>query len=82
VLIRVTVCGVCRTDLHILDGELPHPKLPLIPGRQIVGTVTALGEGVTQFTLGNRVGVPRLGQTCDHCRYCRSQRENLRDLAP
>jgi alcohol dehydrogenase, propanol-preferring len=80
-LIRVSVCGVCRTDLHILDGELPHPKLPLVPGHQIVGTVTALGEGVTQFALGDRVGVPWLGRTCDHCRYCRSQRENLCDQA-
>jgi alcohol dehydrogenase, propanol-preferring len=81
VLIRVSVCGVCRTDLHILDGELPHPKLPLVPGHQIVGTVTALGEGVTQFALGDRVGVPWLGRTCDHCHYCRSQRENLCDQA-
>jgi propanol-preferring alcohol dehydrogenase len=81
VLIRVSVCGVCRTDLHILDGELPHPKLPLVLGHQIVGTVTALGEGVTQFALGDRVGVPWLGRTCDHCHYCRSQRENLCDQA-
>jgi len=68
VLIRVHACGVCRTDLHVLDGELAHPKLPLVPGHQIVGTVEGSGE---------RVGVPWLGWTCGECRYCRSGRENL-----
>jgi D-arabinose 1-dehydrogenase-like Zn-dependent alcohol dehydrogenase len=64
VLIRVRACGVCRTDLHILDGELTDPKLPLVPGHQIIGTVVAMGEEVEQFTMGDRVGVPWLGQTC------------------
>lgn len=77
----VRACGVCRTDLHILDGELDRPKLPLILGHQIVGTVTALGEGVERFQVGDRVGVPWLGWTCGVCRYCRSGRENLCDRA-
>lgn len=77
VLIQVQTCGVCRTDLHIIDGELPHPKLPLIPGHQIVGTVAALGAGVTRFRVGDRVGVPWLGWTDDTCAYCRGGRENL-----
>lgn len=81
VLIRVHTCGICRTDLHILDGELNEPKLPLIMGHQIVGTVVETGPAVTQLQLGQRVGVPWLGQTCDHCRYCRSQQENLCDNA-
>jgi propanol-preferring alcohol dehydrogenase len=81
VLIRVNACGICRTDLHILDGELTQPKLPLIPGHQIVGTVVALGSQVTQFRVGDRIGVPWLGHTCNHCRYCQSQRENLCDTA-
>jgi len=80
-LLRVAACGVCRTDLHILDGELTEPKLPLVPGHEIVGYVEALGEGVTGLTLGQRVGVPWLGFTCGHCAYCRSGRENLCDAA-
>jgi alcohol dehydrogenase, propanol-preferring len=81
VLIRVHACAVCRTDLHIVDGELTHPKLPLIPGHQIVGTVEAIGNNVDNFTIGQRVGVPWLGHTCNHCRYCLSDRENLCDRA-
>jgi propanol-preferring alcohol dehydrogenase len=81
ILIRVHACAVCRTDLHIVDGELKHPKIPLIPGHQIVGTVETLGEGVEDFQVGDRVGVPWLGYTCNHCRYCLSDRENLCDYA-
>ena len=79
ILIEVSACGVCRTDLHVVDGELTQPKLPLVPGHEIVGRVTALGEGVNGFTLGERVGVPWLGGTCGECPYCRSGRENLCD---
>ena len=79
VLIRVHTCGVCRTDLHIVDRELPHPKLPLIPGHEIVGTVVRAGDGVERLTSGERVGVPWLGHTCGECRYCLSGRENLCD---
>jgi alcohol dehydrogenase, propanol-preferring len=81
VLIRVHACAVCRTDLHIVDGELTQPKLPLVLGHQIVGTVEAVGERVEKFSVGDRVGVPWLGHTCDHCRYCLSGRENLCDYA-
>ena len=81
VLIRVHACGVCRTDLHVVDGELPEPKLPLVLGHQIVGTVVATGEEVERFVPGDRVGVPWLGYTCGVCRYCRSGRENLCDRA-
>jgi alcohol dehydrogenase, propanol-preferring len=82
VLIQVRTCGVCRTDLHVVDGELTQPKLPLIPGHQIVGTVASYGAGASgAFALGTRVGVPWLGQTCNHCRYCQSGRENLCDSA-
>jgi alcohol dehydrogenase, propanol-preferring len=81
VLIQVRACGVCRTDLHIVDGELTQPKLPLILGHQIVGTVAAVGEQVKQFQIGSRVGVPWLGHTCNCCRYCLSGRENLCDYA-
>ncbi len=81
ILIRVHACAVCRTDLHIVDGELKHPKIPLVPGHQIVGTVETLGEGVEDFQVGDRVGVPWLGYTCNHCRYCLSNRENLCDYA-
>jgi alcohol dehydrogenase, propanol-preferring len=81
VLIRVVACGVCRTDLHIVDGELTEPKLPLIPGHEIVGTLVEAGEGVTQFGSGARIGVPWLGWTCGHCRYCLSGRENLCEFA-
>jgi propanol-preferring alcohol dehydrogenase len=80
-LLRVRACGVCRTDLHIVDGELREPKLPLIPGHQIVGTVVAHGRGASRFSLGARVGVPWLGWTCGQCRYCKSGRENLCDRA-
>ena len=79
VLIRVQACGVCRTDLHIVDGELTEPKLPLILGHEIVGTVAALGDQVIKFRVGDRIGVPWLGHTCGHCRYCRGGRENLCD---
>lgn len=82
VLIRVHTCGVCRTDLHVVDGELTQPKLPLIPGHQIVGTVVSHGGNTSgAFPVGTRVGVPWLGQTCNHCRYCLSGRENLCDQA-
>lgn len=81
VLLKVGACGVCRTDLHILDGELAEPKLPLIPGHEIVGIVTAKGERVERFAIGQRLGVPWLGHTCGHCRYCLSGRENLCDDA-
>src|SRR5213595_1828368 len=79
VLIRVRACGVCRTDLHVVDGELPDPKLPLVLGHQIVGTVVATGKQVERFSPGDRVGVPWLGNTCGTCRYCRGGRENLCD---
>lgn len=80
-LLSVRACGVCRTDLHILDGELSRPKLPLVPGHQIVGTVAGAGEGAARFAPGDRVGVPWLGWTCGECRFCRSGRENLCDRA-
>lgn len=80
-LLRVATCGICRTDLHVLDGELNEPHLPLIPGHQIVGRVVALGPGVTDVTVGQRVGVPWLGGTCGECVHCRSGRENLCDRA-
>lgn len=81
VLLRVHACGVCRTDLHVLDGELPHPRLPLIPGHEIVGIVVGKGARVGRFAVGQRVGVPWLGYTCGHCRYCTGGRENLCDEA-
>jgi propanol-preferring alcohol dehydrogenase len=79
VLVRVRACAVCRTDLHVVDGELPHPKLPLIPGHEIVGQVLACGPGPAPFAGGQRVGIPWLGHTCGACPYCRSGRENLCD---
>jgi propanol-preferring alcohol dehydrogenase len=79
VLLRVHACGVCRTDLHVFDGELPDPKLPLVLGHEIVGTVEAIGSQVTRFAVGDRVGVPWLGYTCGICAYCKSGRENLCD---
>jgi alcohol dehydrogenase, propanol-preferring len=79
VLIRVAACGVCRTDLHIVDGDLTHPKLPLVPGHEIVGTVTAVGSKVPRTREGNRIGVPWLGWTDGKCPFCRSERENLCD---
>jgi propanol-preferring alcohol dehydrogenase len=77
VLLRVRACAVCRTDLHIIDGDLRDPKLPLVLGHEIVGTVAARGANATRFQVGARVGVPWLGWTCGECRYCRSNRENL-----
>ena len=77
--VKITACGVCRTDLHVVDGELTHPKLPIIPGHEIVGRIDALGEGVEGLRLGERVGVPWLGHTCGVCPYCTSGRENLCD---
>lgn len=81
VLVKVTACAVCRTDLHVLDGELPHPKLPLVPGHEIVGIIEEIGGGVEGFQAGQRVGVPWLGWTCGVCAYCRTGRENLCDEA-
>src|SRR5215211_7303757 len=75
--VKVEACAVCRTDLHVVDGDLADPKLPLIPGLEIVGTVDALGAGLGGFRLGERVGVPWLGHTCGRCPYCESGRENL-----
>jgi propanol-preferring alcohol dehydrogenase len=79
ILVTVAACGVCRTDLHVVDGELPEPKLPLVPGHEIVGRVAAIGAGVAGFAVGQRVGVPWLGHTCGVCPYCSSDRENLCD---
>ncbi len=81
VLIRVGACGVCRTDLHIIDGELASPALPLILGHEIAGTVAAAGPNVSRFRVGDRVGVPWLGRTCGTCRYCEKKMENLCDNA-
>jgi propanol-preferring alcohol dehydrogenase len=81
VLIRIHACGVCRTDLHLVDDELPDPRLPIIPGHEIVGTVVAAGARVERFAAGDRVGVPWLGSTCGDCAYCRMGRENLCDDA-
>ncbi len=79
VRVRVAACGVCRTDLHVVDGELPDPKLPIIPGHEIVGRIDVVGSGVTDLDVGMRVGIPWLGRTCGHCEYCVSGRENLCD---
>jgi propanol-preferring alcohol dehydrogenase len=79
--VKVAACGVCRTDLHVVDGELPHAKQPLIPGHEIVGTVVEVGANVAGFGRGDRVGIPWLGYTCGECVYCRSGRENLCDRA-
>jgi propanol-preferring alcohol dehydrogenase len=79
ILVAVAVCGVCRTDLHVVDGELPDPKLPIVPGHEIVGRVAALGAGVSGFSVGERIGVPWLGATCGTCAYCRAEAENLCD---
>lgn len=81
VRVRIEACGVCRTDLHVVDGDLSHPKLPLIPGHEIVGRITELAPDVTGLRLGQRVGVPWLGWTCGTCPYCRKQQENLCDNA-
>jgi propanol-preferring alcohol dehydrogenase len=79
VRVRVAACGVCRTDLHVVDGELPNPKLPIIPGHEIVGRIDVVGRGVDHLVSGMRVGIPWLGRTCGHCQYCCSGRENLCD---
>lgn len=81
VLIRVAACGVCRTDLHVVDGELEGGKMPIVPGHEIVGTVEAVGREVDSVAVGTRIGVPWLGWTCGRCSYCRSGRENLCDSA-
>ena len=81
VLVKVGACGLCRTDLHVVDGELTHPKLPLIPGHQIVGEVVETGTGVDAVSVGDRIGIPWLGWTCGVCVYCTSGRENLCDRA-
>jgi alcohol dehydrogenase, propanol-preferring len=80
-LIRVFACAVCRTDLHVVDGELMQPKLPLIPGHEIVGTIEAKGDGAERFEIGDRVGIPWLGWSCGECVYCKSGKENLCDRA-
>jgi propanol-preferring alcohol dehydrogenase len=77
VLVKVSVCGVCRTDLHVIEGELPRQVLPIIPGHQIIGRVEQVGEGVTRFKIGDRVGIPWLHQTCGVCEFCREGKENL-----
>ena len=79
VLLEVSACGVCRTDLHIVDGELPAAKSPVVPGHEIVGRVVARGSAATRFATGDRIGVPWLGGTCGHCSYCATRRENLCD---
>jgi propanol-preferring alcohol dehydrogenase len=81
VLLRVHACAVCRTDLHVVDADLTEPKLPLVPGHEIIGTVASIGPGVERFGVGDRVGVPWLGWTCGLCAFCRSGRENLCDRA-
>ncbi|ODT21017.1 MAG: alcohol dehydrogenase [Hyphomicrobium sp. SCN 65-11] len=77
VRVKVAACGVCRTDLHIVDGELTEPKLPIIPGHEIVGRIESVGDGVAAFRIGDRVGIPWLGHTCGHCTYCATGHENL-----
>ncbi len=77
--VRITACGVCRTDLHVVDGELPAPKLPIIPGHEIVGRIDAIGPGVEDLEIGQRVGIPWLGHTCGVCSYCNGGEENLCD---
>lgn len=81
ILIKVNACGICRTDLHVVDGELKYPKLPLVPGHQIVGVIEALGKEVQSFTVGQRIGVPWLGGSCGVCQFCLDGRENLCDEA-
>ena len=79
IVVEIAACGVCRTDLHVVDGELPNPKLPVVPGHEIVGRIAAMGERVTGLAIGQRIGVPWLGHTCGVCPYCRAARENLCD---
>jgi propanol-preferring alcohol dehydrogenase len=81
ILVRVKACAVCRTDLHVVDGELPEPKLPIVPGHEIVGEVAGTGRGADWFRAGERVGIPWLGYTCARCRYCTAGQENLCDAA-
>ncbi|HVZ13506.1 MAG TPA: zinc-dependent alcohol dehydrogenase family protein [Bauldia sp.] len=80
VLVKVEACGVCRTDLHVVDGELPNPRLPIVPGHEVVGRVVATGPGVSGRAIGDRVGVPWLGHACGHCHYCETGQENLCDF--
>ncbi|MEO6562485.1 MAG: zinc-dependent alcohol dehydrogenase family protein [Nitrosospira sp.] len=80
-LVKIAACAVCRTDLHVVDGELPKPKLPIIPGHEIVGRVVSCGTNVPNFSIGERIGIPWLGWTCGQCRYCRSGHENLCESA-
>jgi len=82
VRLLVHACGVCHTDLHLVEGEIALPRLPIVPGHQIIGQVHALGEGVSRFALGDRVGVPWLYSTCGHCYYCQHGLENLSADAP
>jgi len=78
VLVKVHACGVCRTDLHVVDGELPHPAIPIVPGHEIVGTIERVGaDSASDLAPGDRVGIPWLGYSCGVCEYCRSGRENL-----
>jgi propanol-preferring alcohol dehydrogenase len=77
--VKVAACGVCRTDLHVVDGELPNPKVPIIPGHEIVGRIDAVGAGVKGLNVGERVGIPWLGHTCGVCPYCMGEQENLCD---
>src|SRR5581483_6043225 len=79
--VKVLACAVCRTDLHVVDGELPHPRLPITPGHEIIGRVDAVGDAVTRFKPGDRVGIPWLGWTCGECEFCRRGEENLCPLA-
>ncbi|HBZ02177.1 MAG TPA: alcohol dehydrogenase, partial [candidate division Zixibacteria bacterium] len=81
ILVKVHACGVCRTDLHVVDGDLPSPKPNLIPGHEIVGSVAQLGQGITKFKIGDRIGVPWLGYTDGTCKYCQRDQENLCDNA-
>ena len=79
IMVKVSACGVCRTDLHVVDGELPNPHIPIIPGHEIVGRIDAIGAGVEDLHIGERVGIPWLGHTCGACPYCMMHRENLCD---
>ena len=81
ILVRVSACGVCRTDLHVVDGDLGYPRLPIVPGHEVVGHVAGLGPGVKGLAAGDRVGIPWLGHTCGHCGFCRRERENLCEAA-
>ena len=81
ILVQIRACGVCRTDLHVCDGELPHTKFPIVPGHEIIGVVAGIGAGVDGFEIGDRIGVPWLGHTCGACRYCLAGQENLCDSA-